>query len=207
MPFMVMANGQEMHLYRPDFTGLPVEVIAHHLATITRFTGAASRPYSVAEHSLLVVEIMERELRASQHTTLMGGLMHDAEESVTNDLSSPAKQVVGQPWRDFASTVKGAMAREFGLVETFKCAYATGLIHQADLIALATERAQLMPSHHPDGLPLQGWPILEGFQPVTWVDLMDSGRVSSTWQDWRDRFVDKFHEVDFGRKEMAGGAA
>jgi ParB/RepB/Spo0J family partition protein len=35
------------------------------------------------------------------------------------------------------------------------------------------------------------WPVLEGIEPVTWVDLMSRERRAMSWEDWRDRFIDK----------------
>lgn len=73
--------------------------IAHSLSQINRFTGHACRPYSVAEHSLLVADIAH-SLGADKEAELCA-LMHDAHECITGDVASPIKQVLGEVWADF----------------------------------------------------------------------------------------------------------
>lgn len=75
-------------------SAVPVDVVAHHLALINRFGGATVRPYSVAEHSLLVVEIMQRELGIRRPDWLMLGLLHDAHESMVGDVTEPIKRAM-----------------------------------------------------------------------------------------------------------------
>lgn len=202
--FMVMANGHQLPLARVDrdqLMNLTPAVIAHHLAIINRFTGATCRPYSVAEHSLLVAEIAERELRLGA-LGLKAALLHDAHEAITNDLSTPPKQRVGVAWTGFEKPIAMAVAERFNVV-TPMYIYRDA-IRKADLMALATEREQLLPKVTPQGQPLAPWPILNGIEPVTWVSLMDPGRVSFTWQDWRDRFEDRFAELDYACTQLGG---
>jgi hypothetical protein len=54
MTHIITATGAEYHLSGHGPRPVNAEDIAHQLAIINRFTGATSRPYSVAEHSLLV---------------------------------------------------------------------------------------------------------------------------------------------------------
>ena len=73
--------------------------IAHALAQINRFNGHAKRPYSVAEHSLVCMEI-------AQHLELppvvqLACLMHDAHEAYTGDVATPIKRCVGDNWGFF----------------------------------------------------------------------------------------------------------
>ena len=66
-------------------------------------------------------------------------------------------------------------------------------IKQADTIALATERVQLLP----EGGPL--WQSLVHVTPCNWIDLMASERLAMSWADWRDRWADAYDELDFAR--------
>lgn len=61
MTWMLTASGMVVDLLRPQGAVFGISDIAHHLSQINRYTGAARRPLSVAEHSLLVCEILERE--------------------------------------------------------------------------------------------------------------------------------------------------
>ena len=74
---MVTASGNEVDLRYPRTNCITLADISHHLAQINRFTGACRRPYSVAEHSLLVLDICQRTMHMDVHGW-MAALMHDA---------------------------------------------------------------------------------------------------------------------------------
>lgn len=189
---MLTATGREFDLALPNPAAVMADDLAHALAQINRFTGHARRPYSVAEHSLLVVEICERLMHINAHG-LMAALMHDAHEAYCNDVSTPAKRQVGAAWDMFEHRLERTVRCAFGL---HAAAYEhREAIKQADLIALATERAQLLPPHG------DVWPMLTHVQPVTWVDLQSPERCAMQWHDWRNRFIDKFDELEFARNE------
>ena len=189
---MVTASGNEVDLRYPKVTAITLADIAHHLAQINRYTGAARRPFSVAEHSLRVLDIVERMLPMDVHGKL-AALMHDAHEAYTNDLSTPAKGQVGDDWYNFEGRLERTVRSAFALHAAMHKHGAA--IKQADLIALATERAPLLP--HGPGISL--WPCLVHVQPVTWVDLMAPERCAMTWGDWRDQFKDAVDSLDFAR--------
>lgn len=195
MSWIVMSDGSEVDLHTPCGSSMNMDHIPHHLATINRFTGAACRPYSVAEHSLLVCEIAEREFGLDVHGRL-AALMHDAHEAYVNDLSTTAKREVGISWRMFEGRFDRIVRHRFRLL------IASGnhevRIKRADLMALATERAQLLPREYL-GVPCRPWAVLDGIEPVTWVDLMSPEREAMTWRDWRDAFKDCYDELTFER--------
>lgn len=191
---MLTACGNEVDLRHPQVQTITLADISHHLAQINRYTGACRRPYSVAEHSLLVLEIVERVMHMDVHGR-MAALMHDAHEAYTNDVSTPAKGQIGEAWHQFEGRLQRTVLSAFGLHgATHLHAHA---IKQADLIALATERAQLLPTGPGTSL----WPCLVHVQPVTWVDLMAAERGQMRWTDWRDRFADAADALDYGRNE------
>ena len=74
-------------------------------------------------------------------------------------------------------------------------------IKQADLMALATERRDLLP---PGGTP---WSTLNNIEPIGWVRLHTYERRAMDWEDWRDRWLDRYHELDFARNEALFGKA
>lgn len=197
MSFMTTAHGIELSMQYPTPASITLADIGHHLSQINRFTGAARRPYSVAEHSLLVCEIAERELHLPVEARF-AALMHDAHEAYTNDLHSPGKGEVGTAWHDFEGRFERLTRRVFGLTHAF--ADHAAAIKRADLMALATEREQLLPR-----TPTP-WECLDGIQPVPWVDLMERGRASFSWDDWRRAFIDRADELDFARGLRTGAA-
>lgn len=81
------ANGEPFHPDRPTFN---VEVIAHALAMNCRFNGHCSQFYSVAEHSILVAELMDYLGLGDPFE----GLLHDASEAFLSDIPSPLKRKV-----------------------------------------------------------------------------------------------------------------
>lgn len=192
MTWMLTAGGRMMDLRYPRHTEVHIEDVAHHLAQINRYTGAARRPYSVAEHSLLVVEICDRLMPRMDAPALLAALLHDGHEAYTNDLSTPAKREV-EGWPQFEHRMERTVRSAFAL---HSAAFDhRDAIKAADLIALATERAQLLPHH-----PMQ-WEVLMHVQPVNWVDLMAPERLAMTWSDWAAQFSDRFAELDFARNE------
>lgn len=207
---ILLANGASISLRQPDPGLLTIEATAHSLALINRFTGHAVRPYSVAEHSLLVSHIIE--LSGGSVLAQLAGLMHDAHEQLVGDVASPLKREMrriaasrtfsatdlphGRTWSDFdraEAAAEGAVRVAFGLITISRAFEAE--VGAADLVALATERRDLMP-HHPER-----WACLEGVAPVplSLVDLADEHRCQFHWTDWRAAFIDRYHELDHAR--------
>jgi uncharacterized protein len=194
MTWMLTATGATVDLAFIASDAIDVLDIAHHLSQINRYTGAACRPMSVAEHSLLVVEIMQREMSIHSPTALLAGLMHDAHEAYTSDLSTPMKQVVGNAWANVENRVAHAVHRRFGLVAAMT-AYRDA-IRWADLTALSTERTQLLPPAGPD------WAVSSSHPPVTWWKADFSQ--AFTWQDWRQAFLDRFATLHMASAPAGG---
>jgi uncharacterized protein len=134
------ANGRCFDILNPRAEDIHVDDIAHHLAAINRFTGAARRPYSVAQHSCLVARLLPPRLR-------LAGLLHDASEAYTGDWSSPLKMAVRASapglLERLIEPVERAVWERFGLLGLTTDDHAA--IKHADLIALATEKRDLMP--------------------------------------------------------------
>ncbi|WP_200933043.1 hypothetical protein [Acidovorax sp. Leaf160] len=192
--WMLLSDGREHYLSGIDAlqNTFSLPSIAHHLSIINRFTGATKRPYSVAEHSLLCADISE-QAGHPPHLQL-ACLMHDAHEAITGDMSSPAKWTVGDAWRAFEQPQARALRRHFGLLTAFT-AHAPS-IHQVDLIALATERRDLMPYRAGTHAP---WPILDtpgNEVPTVSISLTAPKREQTHWTEWRDLFVQRFCRLD-----------
>jgi hypothetical protein len=197
---MITAHGAEYHLagaYQTD-NAITIETIAHALSQINRFTGHATRPYSVAEHSLLCADVAER-LQLSPFACL-AALMHDAHEAYTGDVSSPAKQALGDAWSLFEATHARAVRRHFGMLSVFE--NSRKKIHQCDLVALATERRDLMAWDAEISSP---WPILDTPGKVVpcadWVDLNQAQREQRHWTEWRELFLERFHALRLANAE------
>lgn len=184
MTWMLTATGATVDLRWLDADRISLLDIAHHLAQINRYTGACSRPYSVAEHSLLVVELLEHQGETNP-TLLQAALMHDAHEAYTQDLSTPMKQIVGDAWAYEEGRIQCAVLRRFNLADAYM--RFANVIKHADLTALSTERAALLPPAGPQ------WGVTDTHPPARWVDF--KSRAGMSWSDWRDAFVEKFGEL------------
>lgn len=201
--FILTAEGAELDLMHPNFGALTAAAMAHSLAQLNRFTGHCYRPYSVAEHSLLVVEICERELGMNPSTLagangLLAALLHDAHECVTGDLHTPGKRMVGPGWREWEGFWERHVRRAYAL-NTAAWQHAQH-IKQADLTALATERRDLLPASPTP------WAALANTPAVGWVNLRSAEREDMSWRDWQAAFLDKLHELDYARNELAVAA-
>lgn len=129
--------------------------ICHSLAQINRFTGHARRPYSVAEHSLLVARIAADLFDADPLLQLLC-LMHDAHECVTGDVATPIKYELGLAWHKFEAREQTRLLHAYGLLDAWLSAKAA--VKRCDLIALATERRDLLPWEPLHHAP---WPVLD----------------------------------------------
>lgn len=200
MSWVLTATGREHDLTPAGHHGTTnapsLTEIAHSLAQINRFTGHCVRPYSVAEHSLLVCSIADHH--GADHTVQFAALMHDAHECITGDVASPIKQVLGKAWADFEAAQQLIVARHYGLVD-INFIYSK-FLKSCDLTALATERRDLMPFVKSANKP---WPVLdtpnqeiEPYCPCRggyYLDNTPQGK--HDWQHWAKAFAAKAHEL------------
>lgn len=199
MTWLLTATGREHHLgacsaLRPGNTP-QIEEIAHALAQINRYTGHAARPYSVAEHSLLVCDLVQAA--GLDCHAQMAALLHDAHEAFCGDAATPVKQVLGMAWMAFENT-QALLVREAFQIRTAHTAHRAA-IKRADLVALATERRDLLPFAHEACMP---WPVLDTpgaeVEPAR-AHLNTLERITTPWQHWRDAFLQRFEQLDLAR--------
>ena len=127
-----------------------LEDIAHGLAYQCRFNGQTSEFYSIAQHSLMVADIV-----SVHHPELrLAALLHDASEAYLGDVVKPLKALLPN-YKQIELNVELIIAQTFGISDPFN-----PLIKQADMVALATEKRDLMPHSAED------WSYLKGFVPL-----------------------------------------
>lgn len=172
-----------------------IEAVAHSLSYINRYSGHTLRPYSVAEHSLLVCDIVAQR-GGDCHAQLLA-LMHDAHESLCGDVTAPVKLALGQRWKEFEAPLAIAMRNAHNLRATH--AYHRYAVKRADLIALATERAHLTLFDSSKNAP---WPDIDDLEPIEPLDdccLLSDERCRATPEDWCDQFLARFHALQHAR--------
>lgn len=188
-PWVLMHTGAVVPLRCPIASGdISVLSIAHHLSLINRWAGATVRPCSVAEHSLLVVEIVQRELGVTRSDVLLAALLHDAHEAWLGDISTPVKRALGFEARDLEATHTEQVQRAFGVARAARVF--GSLIKAADTMALATEARDLLPASPARDRLLRELGTDASAQPVGWIDLRD--RSAMTWTDWRQAWLDAY---------------
>lgn len=145
-----MLSGRRLNLLTPSPVDIEIEDIALGLARNTRWNGqtTGAHAWSVAQHSVFVVEILRQECprltgkKRPPASLLMTALLHDASEYVTHDLITPLKAVVGDVFKEVEDRLMCAVYSRFGLPAR-PDPVVKAQIKQADLIAGATEAVQL----------------------------------------------------------------
>jgi 5'-deoxynucleotidase YfbR-like HD superfamily hydrolase len=139
--------GNRFYPLEPRIDRVAIEDIAHGLAYQCRFNGQTREFYSVAQHSLVVASLVPTDLR-------LAALLHDAAEAYLGDMVKPLK-VLLPAFAAIEDQVSAIIARAF---QVDFSDYAP--IKHADLIALATEKRDLMPHS------AERWAYLDAIRPL-----------------------------------------
>ncbi|MFL6658944.1 MAG: phosphohydrolase [Massilia sp.] len=140
-------SGNRFYPLVPRIDRVSIEDIAHGLAYQCRFNGQTREFYSVAQHSLIVAGLVPPALR-------LEALLHDAAEAYLGDMVKPLKVLLPE-FASLEDRVSTLIAKAFQLDFSN---YAP--IKRADLIALATEKRDLMPHS------TERWAYLDGIAPL-----------------------------------------
>lgn len=139
-----MLSGRRLDLLDPTPMDIEIEDIAHGLAFVARWNGQTEGdfPYSVAEHSLLVEELLGRISPEIDPKWRLAALLHDAPEYVIGDMISPVKDAVGPDYGKLDDRLAAAINIRFGLPATVP-APIKKKIKQADRISAWLEAIQI----------------------------------------------------------------
>lgn len=142
--WMQTANGKRVNLSNDLSFSPNIMDVAFQLSQINRYCGATVRPYSVAEHSLLVSDMCYGAFGVE---CALWGLMHDAHETVTGDIPSPVKRLLdSDALRDLERDLDFRIARKFGLEHLIRDDRVLDGVKRMDLVALMTEHRDLQVS-------------------------------------------------------------
>ena len=161
-----------------------IEDVAHALSLICRFGGHTEVHYSVAQHSLLVVRILDG--LGAPREAMLCGLMHDAHEAYVGDVPTPIKALLGATWAEVEHQAEVAVLAAYGLERAMTDWHE--LIRHADRIALATERRDLMCFDAGRNRP---WTLLTGVEPHPLP--ATEGGWTPEW--WAALFLDQFRRL------------
>jgi len=124
----------------PRVEDIYIEDIAHSLSNICRFGGHTREFLSVAQHCVMVSEVV-RDLGGSTEAQLWG-LLHDASEAYLGDMVRPLKR--GMPeYKAAEMRLQEIIQKAFDIDVTEETA---NLVHIADEVMLVTEARDQMGS-------------------------------------------------------------
>jgi hypothetical protein len=152
-PYLQTVSGRWVNPFDPDPAQLDPGDIARALANQCRFGGHCRVFYSVAQHSVIVSELVEQ--RGGDVEDVFAALMHDATEAYLGDMPHPLKH-------------RSALGAEFKaaedhleqvILDRFSIKADVPEIKRADRALLATERRAF-------SAETWHWPELEGVEPL-----------------------------------------
>jgi uncharacterized protein len=119
-----------------------IKDIAHALSMRVRWSGHVREFYSIAQHSVLVMQHMAQ---GASREVLLGALMHDANEAYLPDFPSPLKWFLAAQdvklLKNLETRIDAAIAKKFNFPYP-----RDPRIKQSDLLLLAAEHTALMPA-------------------------------------------------------------
>jgi 5'-deoxynucleotidase YfbR-like HD superfamily hydrolase len=139
-----MLSGRRLDLLDPSPSDVAIEDVAHGLARVARWNGqtVGTHAFSVAQHALVVEEILTALDPGTDRRWRLAALLHDAPEYVIGDLISPFKAAVGLDYKAFEIRLLRAIHLSVGLPPELPPAV-TAAIKYADRIAAYFEATQL----------------------------------------------------------------
>lgn len=166
---------------KPDM--VDIYDIAHALSNNCRFTGHVLEFYSVAQHSVIVSNLVEA--KTGEPEEAMWGLLHDATEAYLSDMARPLKHynVFGDSYREVEDGLMTAIAAHFDLLPVMPDS-----VKWADDAALRVECRDLM------------GPTMKAMYANEETDELFP-KVLVSWQPFfaENQFLARFHELQRSR--------
>ncbi len=139
-----MLSGRRLDLLSPSPVDVEIEDIAHGLARLARWNGQTSgdHSFSVAQHSLVVEDLLCLLYPQAPRTWRLVALLHDSPEYVIGDLISPFKAIIGFDYKTVEKRLLETIHIKFGLPANPPMTV-TKLVKQADHISAYFEATAL----------------------------------------------------------------
>lgn len=181
-PYLQTVSGCWVNPFDPDPSQLNIDDIAQALANLCRFGGHSRVFYSVAQHSVLVSEVVED--RGGDAEDVFAALLHDASEAYLGDMPHPIKHrsALGAAFKQAEDHLEQVIRARFGIRSQ------TPMIKEADRVLLATERRAFSAERW-------HWPELDGIEPL------DVTLTAWTPDEAAGQFAQRFADLDARRPQ------
>ena len=169
-PDILTVSGNYFNFIDTNDNKVLVKDIAHALSNVCRFAGHVKDFYSVAQHSVLISHIVPPE-------DALAGLFHDATEAYIGDVTRPLKCLLPD-YKAIEARLHADIFTKLGLALTLPPS-----VKHADLVLLATEQRDLMPTHNDE------WTLITGIEMLQ--------ETIEPWSPWiaRTSFMERYREL------------
>lgn len=123
-------SGKQLNLLAPQSTQIDIEDIAHGLAYQCCFNGQTRHFYSVAQHSMLVAQLVPPQQR-------LAALLHDGAAAYLGEMIRPLRRLMLE-FQLIEKKIMAAISEKFGV-----SGFDAPSLQRAHSIALATEQRDL----------------------------------------------------------------
>lgn len=187
-----MLSGRRLDILDPSPMDVELSDIAHGLARVARWNGqtVGDYPFSVAQHSVLVLELFRAHNPDCEGIGQLQALLHDAPEYVMGDIISPFKAAMGGNYKDVENRLMSAIYLRFSLPPTATATLAKQ-IKKADREAAFFEAVHLAGFEDKEARKLFGEPSLPAFD----VEAFDRLIRPCPTREAHDRFVAAFEAI------------
>lgn len=192
-----MLSGRRLDLLDPSPLDIEVGDIAHGLARVARWNGQTSgdHAFSVAQHSLLVLDLFHLLCPSASKDQQLIALLHDGPEYVVGDLISPFKAVLGVEYKELEARLLAAIHIRFSLPPN-PPQKLIHLVKRADGMAAFLEATQLAGFTTGEAKKYFGQP--RGF------DLSGFNLIPLPAAEAQLQFLDRFHGIQNAQTTMHG---
>ncbi|HET8536456.1 MAG TPA: hypothetical protein VFL73_04675 [Solirubrobacteraceae bacterium] len=180
-PYLQTVSGKWVNPLDPDPEQFDIEDIARALGNLCRFGGHCRSFYSVAQHSVIVSQLVEE--RGGDAEDVFAALMHDAAEAYLGDMPHPLKHrsALGAAFKEAEAQL------ELALRDRFRIRDDVPEVKRADRALLATERRAFSAERW-------RWPELEG------VEALDLELEAMGPEEAARAFLERYAELEARRR-------
>ena len=112
-----MLSGRRLNLLNPSPLDIEIEDIARGISRVARWNGQTlgDHPLSVAQHSVIVADILSINKKNILNKWLLAALLHDAAEYIISDMITPLKTILGSKYISIEGIIQSAIHLRFRL--------------------------------------------------------------------------------------------